>query len=69
MSPANHEEGRHAMPDNMDDAKGRLKRAAGELTDDDDLKREGSVDKGAGKAKEAVDTVADKTKDVLDDDT
>jgi uncharacterized protein YjbJ (UPF0337 family) len=42
-----------------------VKRAAGELTDDDDLKREGSVDKGSGKVKEAVDTVADKAKDML----
>ena len=29
---------------NADEAKGRVKRAAGELTDDEKLKREGSVD-------------------------
>ena len=56
------------MPDNLDELKGRAKRAAGELAGDDDLKREGSVDTGAGKAKEAVDKVADKAKDVVGDD-
>lgn len=30
---------------NADDAKGRLKEAAGDLTDDKDLRREGKVDR------------------------
>jgi len=47
---------------NSDEATGRAKRAAGELTDNDRLKREGSIDKAAGKAKDAVDKVADKAK-------
>jgi len=47
---------------NMDEAKGRVKRAAGELTDDEGKKREGSVDKAAGKAKKAVDKAADSVK-------
>jgi uncharacterized protein YjbJ (UPF0337 family) len=55
------------MP-NTDELKGRAKRAAGELTDDDGLKREGSVDKAAGKTKRAVDKVADKARDAVDDD-
>lgn len=50
------------MGNSTDEAKGRTKRAAGELTGDDDLKREGSVDKAAGKVKHAVDKVADKAK-------
>ena len=50
------------MGNSIDEAKGRAKRAAGELTGDDDLKREGSVDKAAGKVKDAVDKVADKAK-------
>ena len=37
---------------NKDDAKGRVKEAAGSLTGDDDLKREGKVDKATGAAKE-----------------
>ena len=56
------------MPENMDELKGRVKRAGGELTDDDDLKREGSIDKSAGKAKGVVDKVAEKAKDAVRDD-
>ena len=56
------------MPSNMDEAKGRTKRAAGELTDDDSLKREGTVDKAAGEAKEAIDKAADKAKHVMEKD-
>lgn len=51
---------------NADEAKGRAKRAAGELTDDEQLKREGTVDKAAGAAKDAVDKAAGKAKDALD---
>jgi uncharacterized protein YjbJ (UPF0337 family) len=50
---------------NSDDAKGRVKEAAGSLTGDDDLKREGKVDQAAGKAKEGVEKVSDKVKDAL----
>jgi uncharacterized protein YjbJ (UPF0337 family) len=51
--------------ENKDDAKGRVKEAAGSLTGDDDLKREGKVDQAGGKAKEGVEKVTDKIKDVL----
>jgi uncharacterized protein YjbJ (UPF0337 family) len=50
---------------NADEAKGRAKRAVGELTDDEQLKREGKVDKASGSAKRAVDKAADKAKDAL----
>ena len=50
------------MVDNTDDLKGRVKEAAGDLTDDDDLKREGQVDQGKGKVKDFVDDVGDKLK-------
>ncbi len=50
------------MVDNLDDLKGRAKEAAGDLTDDDDLKREGKIDQGKGEVKEAVDKIADKFK-------
>jgi uncharacterized protein YjbJ (UPF0337 family) len=56
------------MADNLDEAKGRAKRAAGELTDDDRLKHEGTIDKASGKAKETIDKVADKAKGLTDDD-
>jgi len=51
------------MVDNTDDLKGRVKEAAGDLTDNDDLKREGKVDQAEGKVKDVVDKVADKFKD------
>lgn len=50
---------------NKDDAKGRIKEAAGDLTGNDDLKREGKVDQAGGKAKEGVEKLTDKVKDVL----
>ena len=51
-----------------DEAKGRVKEAAGDLTDDDDLKREGKVDRAEGKAKQRVDEAGDKVKDALTND-
>jgi uncharacterized protein YjbJ (UPF0337 family) len=50
---------------NKDDAKGRVKEAAGDLTGDDQLKKEGKVDQGAGKVKDGVEKVTDKVKDAL----
>ena len=49
----------------MDDAKGRLKEAGGDLTDNQDLKNEGKVDRAEGKAKDVADDVADKAKDII----
>lgn len=48
-----------------DTAKGRLKKAAGDLTGDKTLRREGTIDEAAGKAKGAVDDAADKAKTAL----
>ena len=50
----------------FDQAKGRVKQAAGDLTDDNDLKREGEADEFAGKAKEAVGDIKDKLNDAID---
>ncbi len=50
------------MGGELDDAKGRIKEAAGDLTDDDELQREGKVDQGKGTAKDAVDKIGDKLK-------
>jgi uncharacterized protein YjbJ (UPF0337 family) len=50
---------------NMDEAKGRVKEAAGDLTGDKDLKNEGKVDKAAGSVKDKVGDVADKVKDAF----
>lgn len=51
------------MSGEADRTKGRIKEAVGDLTDDDELKREGKVDQAAGKAKETVDKVKDKLTD------
>ena len=60
------------MGDKMDEAKGRVKEAAGDLTDDKDLKREGQMDQAGATVKEkvndAVDTVKEKANDLTDDD-
>ena len=52
----------------FDEAKGRAKKAVGELTDDDDLKREGEVDRASGSVKDKVGDVADKVKDTVNRD-
>jgi uncharacterized protein YjbJ (UPF0337 family) len=50
---------------NKDDAKGRLKEAAGTLSGDDELKREGKVDRASGKAKDGVERLTEKVKEAL----
>jgi uncharacterized protein YjbJ (UPF0337 family) len=55
-------------PGNADEAKGRIKEAAGDLTGDKDLQREGKVDQAAGKAKDAVDDASDKVKEAMNRD-
>lgn len=52
---------------NTDEAKGRVKEAAGAVTGNDDLKDEGRNDQRAGDVKSKVDQVADKVKDGIDD--
>lgn len=53
------------MEEKIDEAKGRIKEAAGDLTDDQSLKDEGKADRASGKVKDAVDSVTDKVKDGL----
>jgi uncharacterized protein YjbJ (UPF0337 family) len=54
------------MGENMDQAKGRVKQAAGDLTDNDDLKNEGKVDEATGKAKGVLDDLKDKAEGAMD---
>lgn len=49
----------------VDTAKGRVKKAAGDLTGDEKLRREGKVDEASGAVKDKVGDAADKAKDVL----
>lgn len=48
-----------------DKLKGDVKKAAGELTDDESLKNEGRVDKAEGGLKGKIDEAADKVKELL----
>ena len=50
---------------NKDDAKGRVKEAAGSISGDDSLRREGKVDQAGGKAKDGIEKLTDKVKDIL----
>jgi uncharacterized protein YjbJ (UPF0337 family) len=49
----------------LDEGKGRVKEAAGSLTDDDSLKNEGKVDQATGTVKDKVGDASDKVKDVV----
>jgi uncharacterized protein YjbJ (UPF0337 family) len=55
-----------AMGGKMDQVKGRIKEAAGVLTDDESLKREGQVDQVVGKVKETAAKVAKKVKETVE---
>jgi uncharacterized protein YjbJ (UPF0337 family) len=48
------------MSGKSDKAKGKIKQAVGDLTDNEKLRREGKIDEAAGKAKEVVDKVKKK---------
>ncbi len=56
------------MSGETDKAKGRIKQAAGDLTDNDELRREGKADEAAGKVKDTVNDTVDKVKDKIDRD-
>jgi uncharacterized protein YjbJ (UPF0337 family) len=61
----NHEKGT-TTDINSDQAKGRVKEAVGDLTDNDKLKSEGKADQAAGDAKKFVSDVADKAEELVD---
>jgi uncharacterized protein YjbJ (UPF0337 family) len=48
-----------------DELKGRVKEAAGAMTGDKKLKRQGKADQAVGKIKQKVEKVIDKVKDAL----
>ena len=53
------------MGEHIDDVKGRVKEAAGDLTNDEKLQREGKVDQATATVKEKVGEVADKVKGLV----
>lgn len=54
------------MAGDTDQAKGRIKQAAGDLTGDDELHNEGKVDEGKGKVKDKVDDAKDAAESAVD---
>ena len=54
------------MDNDLDQAKGRIKQAAGDLTGNDKLKQDGKTDETAGKAKEFLGDIKDKLEDAVD---
>jgi uncharacterized protein YjbJ (UPF0337 family) len=56
------------MSKNWDEAKGRVKEAAGDVSGNKDLKREGKADRAGAKVKDKVERGVDKVKDAIDRD-
>ena len=54
------------MGSEIDDAKGRIKEAAGDLTDNDDMRREGKAAQIGAKVKDAAETAKDKVNDAVE---
>ena len=56
------------MESKKDEAKGRIKEAAGDLMDDDGMKREGKADRMGATIKEKAGDMVDKAKDMINKD-
>ena len=60
-----HETKEALMGEKMDQATGRAKEAAGDLTGNKDLEREGKVERASGEVKEKAGDAVDKVKDAV----
>ena len=54
------------MGEKLEEAKGRVKEAAGDLTDDKDLQREGKLDQAGATVKDKAGNAADKISGAVD---
>jgi len=54
------------MSDKSEELKGRAKEAAGSISDDDSLRREGKADQAASTVKDKVDDAVDAVKDKVE---
>jgi uncharacterized protein YjbJ (UPF0337 family) len=54
------------MGSTFDDAKGRAKEAAGDVTDNDKLKREGKTDRAGAKVKDLAEDAKEKVENAVD---
>ena len=50
----------------VDNVKGKIKEATGDLTDDEDMKREGKVDRGSGTVKDKLGNLKETAEDAVD---
>jgi uncharacterized protein YjbJ (UPF0337 family) len=50
----------------FDNAKGKVKEAAGDLTDNEDMKREGKTDQAAGNVKDKLGNLKETAEDAVD---
>jgi uncharacterized protein YjbJ (UPF0337 family) len=55
------------MDEKRDETKCRIKEATGALTGDDDLKREGKMDRAGATVKEKTNDAVDRTKEAVND--
>jgi uncharacterized protein YjbJ (UPF0337 family) len=55
------------MTGKSDEIKGRVKEAAGAISDNDQLRREGKIDQAAGKVKQAAETAVEKVQGAVKD--
>ena len=55
------------MGSGMDEAKGRIKEAVGDLTEDEDLKREGKLDQAGAAVKEKAENLGESLKETVGD--
>ncbi len=55
------------MSGTADEIKGRVKQAAADLTDNEELEREGEADEAEGKIKNFIDDAKEKAEDLVDD--
>lgn len=55
------------MGDRADEMKGRAKEALGDLTGDDELRREGELDQGVAGVKRKAGEVADRVREKIED--
>ena len=53
------------MPESAKDLQGRVKEAAGDLTGDKELQKEGKIEQAEEKVKSGIDDVAEKAKELF----
>jgi uncharacterized protein YjbJ (UPF0337 family) len=58
---------RKKMTGKSDEIKGRVKEAAGAISDNDRLRREGKIDQAAGKVKQAAEKAVEKVQGAVKD--